>query len=146
MVDASVFALGLRLVVSLAIVIGLMALLAGVLRKRGLVVGAGGATGGRARTRRTGAGVQVHVLARRALGRNAQVAVVRTAGRTLVLGVTDHQVTMLGEAEIDDDDEDDLEIVATGAQRTALPRTAGRRPGPAWKAMLDALRDQTIRR
>jgi flagellar protein FliO/FliZ len=142
MVDASVFTLLLRLVVSLAVVIALMIFLAAALRKRGVVLGGPGGSGG---TRRRPALVQVDVIARRALGRNAQVAVVRTAGRTLVLGVTDHQVTMLLDTEIDDADADGLEVLSEGAQGTGYPG-AGPRSGSAWKAMLDAVRERTVRR
>jgi flagellar biogenesis protein FliO len=146
MVDGSVFALLLRLVVSLAIVIALMMFLAAALRKRGIVLGAGGASGTSAR-RRGGATVQVDVLARRALGRNAQVAVVRTAGRTLVLGVTDHQVTMLLEAGIDDGEVDGLEVLSEGAQGTGYPGAGyENRSGSAWKAMLETFRERTVRR
>lgn len=145
MLDTSVFALLLRLVVSLAVVIALMILLAAALRKRGILLGTPGSSGGG--RRRSSPLLQVDVLARRALGRNAQVAVVRTAGRTLVLGVTDHQVTMLLDTEIGDFDADGLEVLPEGAQGTGFAGTVGRnRSGSAWKATLDAVRERTVRR
>lgn len=74
----------LRVGLSLAVVLGLMWLAARGLR---------GSVGGR------GAGV-VEVVARQPLGRGSAVAVVRVADRALVLGVTDAQVTMLGETDL----------------------------------------------
>jgi flagellar biosynthetic protein FliO len=134
-------ALIVRFVVSLAVVIGLMVLLAAALRKRGIVVGPPGSGG-----RRATQGVQVEVLARRALGRSAQVAVVRAAGRTLVLGVTDHQVTMLTETQIDEVDLEAMQAMTAEGQRTAFPGGPSGRSGPAWKMMLDGMRDRTVRR
>ncbi len=133
-------ALMVRFVVSLAIVIGLMVLLAAALRKRGIVVGAPG--GGR----RLSNGVQVELLARRALGRSAQIAVVRTAGHTLVLGVTDHQITMLTEIEGQQVDLDAMQAMTAGGQGTAFSDAALGRSGPAWKTMLDGMRERTVRR
>ena len=146
------FALMARLAVSLAIVIGLMVLIAGFMRKRGLVVGAGGSAG-----RRSSTPVAIDLVNRRHLGRQAQVAVVRTAGRLLVLGVTDHQVTLLAERaadEIDATPTSDIEVLDVGAdgsgtmgpQRTGSPTVAASHPGPAWKTMLDTMRDRTVRR
>ncbi len=144
MVNASVFTLLVRLVVSLAIVIALMIFLAATLRKRGIVLGTGGGASSGTR-RRGGAGVEVDVVARRALGRNAQVAVVRTAGRTLVLGVTDHQVTMLLDTETGGD-VDGLEVFPDGAQGTGYPGAGSQnRSGSAWRAMLDTIRERTVR-
>lgn len=135
------FALVLRLAVSLTVVIGLMVLLAGFMKKRGLVVG--GSNGGR----RSGPPVAIDVVGRRALGRQAQVAVVRTAGRLLVLGVTDQQVTMLTETAADEcADIEVLDMVHPGSQGTGSSTAAANRPGPAWKTMLDSMRDRTVRR
>jgi len=79
-----VIGLLLRVGLSLAVVIGLMWLAARALR--GTVTG-------------RGAGV-VEVVARQTLGRGSAVAVVRVADKALVLGVTDGQVTMLGETDL----------------------------------------------
>ena len=135
------FALVLRLAVSLTVVIGLMVLLAAFMKKRGLV--AGGVPAGR----RGGTPIAIDVVGRRALGRQAQVAVVRTAGRLLVLGVTDQHVTILTETAADECA--DIEVLDTanpGSQRTGSPTAAANRPGPAWKTMLDSMRDRTVRR
>lgn len=114
MAEAGVFELFARLVVALAVVIGLMILLARVLKRRGIDLTAGA-------RRATGARIQVEVLARRALTRNASVAVVQAGGKTLVLGVTDERVTLLSEAD------DDTALGAGAAPRPA----ARRRTSPA---------------
>lgn len=113
MADAGVFELFARLVVALAVVIGLMILLARVLKRRGIDLTAGA-------RRATGARIQIDVLARRALTRNASVAVVQAGDRTLVLGVTDERVTLLSEATDD----------AT-ARGVRAPRPTGGRATPA---------------
>jgi flagellar protein FliO/FliZ len=113
-----------------------------VLRKRGLVVG----NGARARSR---GGWEIDILARKGLGRTAQLAVVRAGGRTLVLGVTEQHVTTLAEADpdavaaIDAANDPDLDA---GAQWTGLQGTGGPGSGPTWKTMLDVVRDRTVRR
>jgi flagellar protein FliO/FliZ len=130
MASASTLMLFVRLIMSLAVVIGLMWVAANVLRKRGFT-GVGG--------RRTGArGPEVEVIARRPLARNASIAVVRVGDRSLVVGVTDHQVTNLGEVEFTDIDlqEDNTWTVSSGASS----------PGTAWKTMLEQMRNRTARR
>ena len=127
--SASTLALFARLIFSLAVVIGLMWAAANVLRKRGFA-GLG--------NKRTARGPLVELVARRPLGRNASIAIVRIGERSMVVGVTDHQVTNLGEVEVDEIDinEDTNWTVSSGANR----------PGSAWKTMLDQLRDRTTRR
>lgn len=131
MATASTFELFLRLALSLGVVIGLMVLLSAVLRRRGLQLGG---------TRRPNAGVRVEVLARRGLGRSASIAVVRAAGKSMVLGVTDASITLLAEPDLDEIDLDDTE-----PQWTGLPGGAAR-PGTTWKALLESLREKTTRR
>ena len=77
--------LALRLVFSLAVVIGLLLLLSRIAGKRF-----------RGRT-----GAPIQVVHRQALSRGSGVAVVAVAGRVLVLGTTDHEVTLLTELEPD---------------------------------------------
>lgn len=77
--------LALRLVFSLAVVIGLLLLLSRIAGKRF----------------RGRAGAPIQVVHRQALSRNSGVAVVTVAGRVLVLGTTDHEVTLLTELEPD---------------------------------------------
>lgn len=134
MADASVFELFARLALALAVVIGLMVLFARVLRRRGIDL-----TGGR----RTVAPHQIELLGRRGLTRSASVALVRAGGRTLVLGVTEQQVTMLAEADPAAEHGDDEE-----AQWTELPvgASVGSPSGSPWKTVLETLREKTVRR
>ena len=74
----------LRIVFSLLVVLALMWGVAKVLRKPMTGRAAGTMT----------------VLARQQLSRNAAVAVVKVTDRAFVLGVTDHQVTLLAEADL----------------------------------------------
>ncbi len=144
MPDSSVLGLVVRLLLSLGVVIGLMLLLAAALRKRGLVVG--GVSRGRGR----GPAWDIDILARKGLGRTAQLAVVRAAGRTLVVGITEQRVTMLAEADPNTvaalTTLDEFDIEGGGVQRTGSrgPGTAG--TGPTWKTMIDVVRDRTVRR
>jgi flagellar protein FliO/FliZ len=130
MATASTIGLFVRLILSLGVVIGLMWAAATVLRRRGLTPGP-----------RRGAprGIQVELLARRPLGRNSSIAVVRVGDRSMVLGITDHQVTKLDDADIEEIDLDDA-----GAKWTAPQGPGG--PAPAWKTMLEQIRDRTVRR
>jgi flagellar protein FliO/FliZ len=73
-----------RLLVSLAAVLGVMWLLARRMRK-----------GGRAKDTRL-----IDVLGRQQLSRNASLAVVRVGEQALVIGVTDAQVSVLGETDL----------------------------------------------
>lgn len=98
------FELVLRLVFSLAVVLGLMLLVARVAQRR---------LGGRA-------GAPLAVLHRQAVGRHASVAVVAVGGRTLLLGVTEQQVRMITEL-------DAAELAGTGAQPD-LSSSAGPAP------------------
>ena len=127
---ASTLGMFVRLVFSLAVVIGIMWVAATMIRRRGLLP---------VDRRRGGRGVQVELLARRPLGRNASIAVVRVGERSMVVGVTDHQVTKLDDADVDEIDLDDA-----GTNWTAPPGASG--PATAWKAMLEQLRNRTARR
>ncbi|MDP9388766.1 MAG: flagellar biosynthetic protein FliO [Actinomycetota bacterium] len=124
MEDVSVVSLLGRLVVSLAVVLALMAGLAHLLRTRGV----GGVRG-------ASRAVAIEVVARQQLTRAASVAVVRTAGRVLVLGVSDHAVQVLTEV--------DPETLPVEEERTPLGAPSG---GQSWKAFVDALRERTVRR
>lgn len=79
--DTSALVLGLRVVLALAVVLGLLWWLA---RRTG---------GGRARAKVT----TVSVVGRQGLGRHSGVAVVEVEGRRLLLGVTDQGVSLLTE-------------------------------------------------
>lgn len=123
MEDVSLLALLGRLAVSLAVVFALMAVAGKVLRRRG--------TG----TRGSTATSRIEVLARQGLGRTSSVQLVRVGGRTLVLGVTESSVSVLGEA-------DPLLLEAELALTPAEPEKA---PAPGWGPLLELLKDRTAR-
>jgi flagellar biosynthetic protein FliO len=127
---ASTFAMFMRLLLSLSIVIGLMWAAATVLRKRGF---------GGQMNRKSARSVQVEMLAKRNISRNTSIAVVRVGERSMVVGITDHQITKLDDAEVVE--EIDLEDDTTGtvSQGPTSPATA-------WKMMLDQMRTRTVRR
>src|SRR5919197_3444507 len=91
--DTSLVALLVLVVVSLGVVLAVMAGAAAVLRRSGVV---GAVPAGRRGMRRRGAG---EVIARHGLSRTSSLAVVRLGGRALLLGVTEHQVTLLTEVD-----------------------------------------------
>lgn len=124
MEDISVVSLMARLAVSMAIVLGLLLLGAKLLRKRGL-----GNSGGQGTTR-------IEVLARQGLGRTSSVQLVRVAGRTLVLGVTEASVSVLGEAD---------PLVLEVEQALSLTPPDLPRPTPGWGPLLEAIKDRTTR-
>jgi flagellar biogenesis protein FliO len=128
MADASTLAMFARLVFSLAVVIGLMWASAHVLRRRGLAPAA----------RNASKNVQVEMLARKSLGRNSSIAVVRVGGRSMVVGITDHYVNKL-----DDADVDEIDLDEAGATWTVPQGSSG--PAPTWKAMLEQMRNRTTR-
>jgi flagellar biogenesis protein FliO len=129
--DISVVSLFARLLVAMAVVLGLMFLAARALR------GKTGITG----TRR-GRVAPIEVLARQGLGRSASVTLVRTSGKVLLLGVTEASINLLTEV-----DPDLVDIDGPEADRTALPGEGPvGQPGWTWKAMIDAARERTVRR
>jgi len=135
--DTSLVTLLVRVVVSLGVVLAIMAGTAAVLRRSGLV---GTVPAARRGTRRRGAPVEV--IARHGLSRASSLAVVRLGGRALVLGVTEHQVTLLTEvdpAELDTQPDPDDTLVGPagpGIGAGALP----------WKVTLEQMRERTVRR
>jgi flagellar protein FliO/FliZ len=130
--SGEVLGMFMRLVFSLGTVIGLMWMAAHFLKKRGLGPSA----------KRAGAGVQVELLARRTMARNASIAVVRVGDRSMVVGITDHFITKLDDADVDEVDLNDA-----GANWTApAGESANVTPGNPWKTMLDQLRDKTTRK
>ena len=130
MSSGATLALFARLIVSLGFVIGLMWFAARVVRRRGL----GGVAGANRKP-----GVYVDVLARRTLGRNASIAIVRAGNQAMVIGVTDHMVTKLADTDLAA-----IELETAQSQWTASPQGPPG-PTPSWKAMLDQMRDRTAR-
>lgn len=106
-------ALALRMVVSLALVLGLLVWLARYASRRGL---GGAAT----------AGYDIEVLARRSLSRSASVQVVRIGEETFVLGVGDSGVTVLSQVPAAEEEEEVFDpsgshTVSDIQQRAATP-------------------------
>jgi flagellar protein FliO/FliZ len=121
-----------RLVVSLGIVLGLMAVAAAVLRRTG-------AGGGVSRRR----GLPIEVVARHSVGRRSSLALVRAGGKGLVLGVTDQQITLLAETD------PDLLVPQAEPSVASTPEQPARTPvAPAspWTALLENMREKTLRR
>ena len=138
-----------RLVLCLAFVGGVLLFASRVAQKRGI----GGTTG------------VIEVVARQRMGRSSSISVLRVAGRVLVVGSTEEQVTLLAEVE-----DDELQTALTAAVPPA--RTGGgdgtgeRSPGrPArggsggsgvlagsvldrgtWTSVVQELRERTVRR
>jgi flagellar protein FliO/FliZ len=134
------FELVLRIGFSLLVVLGLMWALARVVRRP---LGARGHG-------------PLAVLNRQQLTRGAAVTVIRVADRAMILGVTDQQVSLLGEANLDDFEPHQHERRNTVPVDSELP---GAHPAhrfarldrsllspSTWAAPLDFLRDRTTRR
>ena len=92
--------LTVRLVASLAVVVGLLLVLARVAGRR---------FAGRA-------GAPIQVLHRQPLSRSSSVAMISVGSRVLLVGTTDHQVSLLTEV-----DPDDLELPETVEPTDELP-------------------------
>ncbi len=124
----------IRLVLSLVFIGGVLWFAARVAKKRGLGQGNG----------------LIEVVARQRMGRASSVTVVRIAGRVLVVGSTEEQVTLL--AEVDGDVVE--EAIAERRLAAAHPAGAGS-PGAlagtvfdrsGWSAFVSQLRERTVRR
>ncbi len=144
-----------RMLLSLSIVLGLLWVIARV--------GRGRQTGGRLGRTVTGPGVQrIDMLGRRSLGRHSAVFVIRAANRTMVLGQTAQQITVLAECEPNEPNEpkepheldrlDQLEVHdetdPAGHNEDAMPGLAsesGVLTPKAWDAFVDRLREMTVR-
>jgi flagellar protein FliO/FliZ len=119
----------LRIGFSLLIVFGLMWGLAKVARRP---LGS---------KRGTGA---LSVLNRQQLSRGSSVAVVQVADKAFVLGVTDQQVSLLGETDLSTFAKHEVE------HRDSVPLKPGTLDGSVlsprtWRSTLDFLRDRTMR-
>ena len=95
----------IRLVASLAVVVGLMLLLARFVGKR----------------YGTRAGAPVQVLHRQPLSRSSSVAVVTVGSRVLVVGTTDHQVSLLAELDPEELEVADADLEDADALDTVDP-------------------------
>ncbi len=114
--DPSLGALAFRLLGSLAVVVGLLLLIARGVNRRF----------------KAPAGAAIQVVHRQALGRGQGVAVVAVGTRVLVLGTTEQQVTLLAEVEPDEVGLDVLDEGGLGVppDEDGAPVPAGTTPGP----------------
>ena len=129
------FELVLRIGFSLLVVFGLLWALAKVVGRGGL--------------RKRGAG-SLSVLNRQHLTRGSSVAVVQVADRALILGVTDNQVSLLGETDLDAFGAEPQPAPQKQDVLPVLPEHTGRLDGSVlsprtWSSTLDFLRDRTTR-
>jgi flagellar protein FliO/FliZ len=132
--DVSTAELFVRLVVSLGVVLGLMAVAAAVLRKgRGFKS---------AILRRP---ATVDVVSRQRLSRRASIALIRVSGRELVVGVTDNTITLLSETEVEAEEPapvaEDVPVAPGTAHLGGAPTA-----GSPWTIALETLRERTVRR
>jgi flagellar protein FliO/FliZ len=104
--DASTAELGIRLLGSLAVVVGLLVLLARLVNRRF----------------KAPAGAAVQVVCRQSLTRSSGVAVVTVGTRVLVLGTTEQQVTLLAEVEPEEVGLDEVELAEDGAEGSRARR------------------------
>ncbi|MFW3170478.1 flagellar biosynthetic protein FliO [Geodermatophilus sp. CPCC 206100] len=124
----------IRLLLSLAFIGGVLWFAARLAKKRGLGQGSG----------------LIEVVARQRMGRASSVTVVRIAGRVLVVGATEEQVTLLAEVDGDAVEEAVQERQAAMARPATAPSTgvlAGSvfdRAG--WTTFVQQLRERTVRR
>jgi flagellar biosynthetic protein FliO len=139
-----------RMFLALGLVLGLLWLFAKVGRAR--------QSGKLGRPQSAGTSGRIDVVARRSLGRHCSVAVVKVAGRTVVLGQTPQQITVL--TEIDEQTVAPLDVVPepvrprtlgllTSNKNDLMPRLApgsGAEAPTAWDAIVDGLREMTVRR
>jgi flagellar biogenesis protein FliO len=148
MVDGSIVGTLVRLVVSLAVVLLLLVVLARYLNKRQLGGGRAVARPGRRKPL-----ADVEVLSRHGLSRGSSLAVVRAGGRLLLVGVTETSVTVLRELDeqpeeptpspLQDVPRDVLQDNPTGLLQD-LP--AGTPVRSATGSFVEALREWTTRR
>ncbi|HEY1760973.1 MAG TPA: flagellar biosynthetic protein FliO [Acidimicrobiales bacterium] len=131
----------LRMVVVLGAIIGLLVALGRVAQRR---------QGGPVRSGAKKNGASIEVLSRKSLGQHVSLLVVRAGERTLLVGQSSQQMTLLtelDEAEWDSTTSEPLKKKT--AQNLLAPRLA---PGDditasrAWDAFLYRLREMTVRR
>ena len=93
-------------------------------------------------------GVQVDVVSRRTVGKSAALLVVRVAGRTFLVGQSAQQLTLLseidGDASASPEGPADIGVGHARTPGTAWWGSGGRSPR-AWDAVIEHLREKTVR-
>lgn len=135
-----------RMILVLGFIVGLLLAMAHFVRKR--QQGPRSPVGGRPTGR-------IEILSRRSVGRHVSLVVVRAAGRTFLVGQSAQQMTLLSEL-----DSDEWITNPTAAPWNApatrngmdllrvpgtVPDVRSNTPG-AWDALMDHLREMTVRR
>lgn len=95
--------------------------------------------GGRPRRRPSRVSGGIEVLDRCWLARDVSVQLTRVGDRVLLLGVTGHHVSLLGELDLPAGEE-------TGPEPPLTARTPVGPTVSPWKAVLEGLRERTVRR
>lgn len=140
---ASLLAFG-RMILVLGAIIGALLLLARIAKKH--QIGGGGRLGGLPLG-------QIEVLSRRSLGQHLALLVIRVAGRTFLVGQSSQQMTLLAEFGEEEWSREGSNTSATDRSaevkyEVLTPRTAlgtGRSYPGAWDALIDRLREMTVR-
>lgn len=135
MPETSVLELALRLIFSLGVVLAIMAGAAMVLKR---TKGFGGAM------RRQHS--RLDVVARQPLGKHASLAIVHTGGRELVLGVTGQSISLLVDRDAPETPETPGDDPSDPVTTPGTAIVSGFAALPAWKNLLDTMRDRTVRR
>jgi flagellar protein FliO/FliZ len=146
-----------RMILVLGFIIAILLVMARYGRKRQL------AGGRRPGTRQTG---RIEVLSRRSVGRHLSLVVVRVSGRTLLVGQSAQQMTLLSELDGDEwggvqtpseeiggemggeiGKDGDIEVAGGRVFRAPgkVLATGAGAPG-VWDALMDHLREMTVRR
>ena len=151
-----------RMFLSLGLVLALIWLFARLARSRqGVKMGRAVLPGGGA----TGTAGRIEMLGRKNLGRHTSIAVVRVSDRTLVVGLTPQHINVLTELTEHDHGivgltpltEQDVELLGSVVPALGVshghdapmpwPASEAGAPAPkAWDALVDGLREMTIRR
>jgi flagellar biogenesis protein FliO len=144
-VGSTLLAFG-RMILVLGFIVGLLLAMAHFVRKRQL--GPKSATGGRPTGR-------IEILSRRSVGRHVSLMVIRAAGRTFLVGQSAQQMTLLSELDGDEwvagppGSAWNAKTAASGMNLLRGPGTVpdarSSTPG-AWDALMDHLREMTVRR
>lgn len=141
----------LRLVLSMAVVMGVMWVAARLVRRRQGRVGTTRRAGNVRGPRKRLTEAPFDVVYRRPIGKGAAIALVQTQGRRLLVGVTEQSVNLLAEIPVEPLPEISVPDLSEHADQ--FTRDAGMaaldgasRPDTAWKLVLDSLRERTVRR
>ncbi|HSL57016.1 MAG TPA: flagellar biosynthetic protein FliO [Acidimicrobiales bacterium] len=143
--DVNTVEVMLRLGASLAVVVALVLAAAWVFRKQGGLRVLGGMGRGTSQTK-------VQVVDRAGIAKGASVALVTVGGRALLIGVTEHSVSLLTEApelvtrlELEAAERDAPADVVEVDMTSPLADLDGPRR-PARMGLMEALRETTVRR